>query len=105
MKTKLFIALILLHMGLSQAAEPARLYTYEGQVAGVVCSVCSAHVKAALLNVEGIKEVKIRQVEGSPLPKITIITSSPTFTQEQAVKALGEKAKSYDIRNLNPVSH
>jgi len=100
MKTLLTLLLPLI-TGLSLAAEP--LKTYEGEVAGIFCSACSSHVKAALQKIEGVQSVKITTASQGGLPKLKI-TSTKTLTREQAIEALGEKARMYHIQSLKPVT-
>lgn len=100
MKTFLtFFLTLLISQGF--AAEP--VLNYEGQVAGIFCSACSGHVKAALLKMDGVQSVKITTADQGQLPKLKIISTKP-LTREQAVQALGEKAKMYHIQSLNPVT-
>jgi len=82
------------------AADP--LQTYEGEVAGLFCSACSSHVKAALEQIDGVESVKILAAPNGGLPRLRLTSRRP-LTREQAVAALGDKAKLYDIRSLHPV--
>ena len=81
-------------------ATDRQLYTYEGEVAGVVCSACSSRVKAALSRLEGVTAVKITLGKDGGAPRLEISSTSPSLTSEAAVKALGDDAKMYHIRNL-----
>lgn len=83
------------------AAEPVR--TYEGEVAGIFCSACSSHVKAALSKIEGVRSVKILTAPKGGLPRLRITSTQP-LSLEQAMAALGEKSKMFDIRSLKLVS-
>ncbi|MBB5040171.1 heavy-metal-associated domain-containing protein [Prosthecobacter dejongeii] len=84
------------------AAEPS--FVYQGEVAGLFCSACSAHVKSSLMTIKGVKEVKIKMAPEGQLPKLTLIATTDQLTREDAVRALGDKAKSFDVRTLNLVS-
>lgn len=95
---KNFFLIFLMMTAWGHAAEPS--YTYEGEVPGVFCSVCSAHVKAALGKMPGVQEVKIKLAPEGRLPLVMIKASSGTLTREDAIKALGDKTKQYDIRSL-----
>lgn len=99
MKTLLLLVSTLL-VGLAPAAEPA--LTYEGEVAGIFCSACSSHVKAAMMTVKGVQSARILSPQKGGLPRLQIISSRP-ITREEAVKALGDQAKIYNIRSLDPV--
>ncbi len=76
-------------------------YTYTGEVAGLYCSACSSIVKECLGKLDGVTSVKIMHgdKEGAPA-KLEVVSTSPALTRDAAVKALGEHAKSYDIRTL-----
>ncbi len=82
------------------AADP--LQVYEGEVAGLFCSACSSHVKAALERIDGVESVKILAAPKGGLPRLRVTSRRP-LTRDQAVAALGDKAKLYDIRSLQPV--
>lgn len=91
-------ALLGLLLGQSHAADAS--YCYQGEVSGVVCSACASSVKAALLKIEGVQEVKITLNKEGGNPRLTILSSSPDLKREIAVKALGKAADHYDIRSL-----
>ena len=94
--------LILLFIALTTfiAAADKPTYTYEGEVAGVVCSACSGHVKAALSKLDGVTDVKITLGKEGTVPHLTIISTSPNLTKEAAIKALGTQAQMYVIQSL-----
>lgn len=96
-----FIALF----GPSLFAADAPQYKYTGEVAGVVCSACSGHVKTCLSKLDGVVSVKVLrpEKEGEPA-KLEVVSTSSALTKEAAVKALGEQAKYYDIRSLSLAS-
>ena len=81
-------------------AEDKPLHTYKGEIAGVVCSACSEHVKAALSKIEGVTSVKVVLGKEGSLPQLQIVSSSATLTKEAAIKALGDKADHYQIQSL-----
>lgn len=92
--------LLSLHLVVScTAAEPVT-FTYQGEVAGVMCSVCSNHVQAALSKIKGVQSVKVMRNESGGLPKLEITATSAAITREDCVKALGDAAKTYDVRSL-----
>lgn len=76
-------------------------YTYTGEIAGLYCSACSGIVKECLGKLDGVTKVKITHGSQESAPaKLEITSTSPGLTREAAVKALGDHAKSYDIRSL-----
>lgn len=95
------ILLLLFLTAALTAAEPPR--TYEGEVAGIFCSACSSHVKAAISQIEGVQSVKILTAPKGGLPRLRVTSTKP-LTREQAVAALGEKSKMFDIRFLKQVN-
>lgn len=104
MNLKLTLALLLTACAplLQSADQP--LFTYEGEVAGVVCSACSNRVKGALGKLDGVTAVKITLGKDGALPKLTVTSTSPDLTKESATKALGSDAQMYDIRSLKRTS-
>lgn len=106
MTTRIPLLLILitaLAAPLLAADKPA--YTYTGEVAGVMCSACSNHVKTCLSTLEGVTSVKVLRAEKEGAPaKLEVVSTSPSLTREAAVKALGEQAKHYEIRSLTLAS-
>lgn len=96
---KTFLSFFFILVCQAFAADPVR--NYEGEVAGIFCSACSDHVKAALLKIDGVQSVKITTPPKGGLPHLHISSTKP-LTREIAVQALGEKAKMYHIQSLNP---
>ena len=88
---------------LLRASEPTPPHTYRGEVAGVMCSACSNHVKTALSKLEGVTSVKVTRGEPGAPAKLEVVSSSLNLTREAAVKALGDYSKTYDIRSLKRV--
>lgn len=84
------------------AGEPVK-FVYQGEVAGVMCSACSSHVETALAKIKGVQTVKVLPVKDGGIPKLEVTATSATITREDAVKALGNYAKMYDVRSLKLV--
>ncbi len=104
MKTHLLTLTALLGLLFSQSHAADVSYCYQGEVSGVVCSACASNVKAALLKIEGVQEVKITLNKEGGYPRITILSKSPDLKRETAVKALGKAADHYDIRSLEKIT-
>ena len=100
---KYFLIFIALVLPAFSFADKAPTYVYHGEVAGVMCSACSGRVKAALSQLEGVKEVKITIGKDGGAPKLKVVSTSPGLTQDAAVKALGEDAKMYRIAGFKRV--
>ncbi len=98
---QILTALILLCSATFAHGNDTTSYTYQGEVAGVVCSACSNHVKQALGTIKGVTGVKILRAEKEGAPaRLEVVSTSSSLTREMAVKALGDQAKYYDIRSL-----
>lgn len=97
----IIIGILVTNLAALLSADDKPSYTYTGEVAGLYCSACSGIVKECLGKLNGVTKVKITHgnKEGAPA-KLEIISTSPDLTREAAMKALGEHAKSYDIRSL-----
>jgi copper chaperone CopZ len=96
---KTLLTFLLLATSLLHAADPA-LHTYKGEVAGVMCSICSNHVQTALKTLPGVKDVTVMPAKNGGLPVLTITSTSAEITKEAAIKALGDKANQYVIQAL-----
>ena len=88
----------------SHAAEKSSLVRYEGRIAGVVCSACSASVKEALMSINGVKDVRISISDDGSVPRLEITSTSPELTRAAAMKALGDSASHFQIQALEKVS-
>jgi copper chaperone CopZ len=84
------------------AGDPVR-FVYQGEVAGIMCIHCTNKVEAAMKKLPNVQSVKITRDEKGGLPKLEIVATNATITREDAVKALGEDAKMYDVRSLKLV--
>ena len=100
MNRRLILALIVTSITSFSIAKDKPTYTYQGEVAGVVCSACSARVKGALSKLGSVTDVKITLGKPGNLPKLEITATANTITTEAANKALGEDGQMYQIRNL-----
>jgi len=100
MNSRSIIAFVLLFIASLLNAGDKPVFTYEGEVAGVMCSACSNHVKGALSKLDGVTEIKITLGKEGSVPHLTITSTSPSITKEAAIKALGDKATMYVIQSL-----
>lgn len=104
MKRFLFgLTAILVTHTTSQAADAAKPVRYEGRIAGVVCSACSASVKEALMTLEGVQDVRITVSQDGSVPRLEITSTSPHLTREAATKALGSAAADFQVQSLEKV--
>jgi copper chaperone CopZ len=93
-------AFVLSLCALAPAAEPAQATDYTATVNGVVCSACKEHVTVALKKLPGVQTVSFAKGDKEGTATVTFNSSSPTLTKEDAVKALGDDAKHYEVVSL-----
>ncbi|MFC5457899.1 hypothetical protein [Prosthecobacter fluviatilis] len=103
MKHLLTLLLGLLLLSTSCTADEPVTFVYEGEVAGIMCIHCTNKVEAAMKKLPDVQSVKITRDEKGGLPKLEIVAANAKLTREDAVKALGDDAKMYDIRSLKLV--
>ncbi|MCF7785160.1 MAG: hypothetical protein K9N47_03505 [Prosthecobacter sp.] len=102
MKHLLTLVLSLITLATCTAGDPVK-FVYQGEVAGIMCIHCTNKVEAAMKKLPDVQSVKVTRDEKGGLPKLEIIATNAKITREDAVKALGDDAKMYDIRSLNLV--
>lgn len=102
MKHLLSLLLSLIALVSCEAGEPVT-FLYQGEVAGVMCSACCNHVESALSKLQGVQKVKVLPAKDGGVPRLEVTATSALLTKEDAVKALGDYAKTYDIRSLKLV--
>ncbi len=84
----------------SLADEPARATDYAATVTGVVCSACKEHVTTALKKLPGVQTVSFARGDKEGTAIVTFNSTAPALTKKDAVKALGEDAKNYEVLSL-----
>lgn len=98
---KLILALSLFLSASLQAADDKKPVTYEGQITGVVCASCKAHITAALSQkLTGVVSVDVKPGANADQQKLIIVADNDTVTKETATEALGTYAKNYQILTL-----
>ena len=100
MKHILTLLLSLITIASSCTAGDPVTFVYQGEVAGIMCIHCTNKVEAAMKKLPDVQSVKITRAEKGGLPRLEIIATNARITREDAVKALGDDAKMYDIRSL-----
>lgn len=103
MKHILTLLLSLIAIATSCTAGDPVTFVYQGEVAGIMCIHCTNKVEAAMKKLPDVQSVKITRAEKGGLPKLEIIATNARITREDAVKALGDDAKMYNIRSLKLV--
>jgi copper chaperone CopZ len=96
----LALALSLLSFGPSPAVEPAKATDYKATVNGIVCSACKEHVTVALKKLPGVQTVSFAKGEKEGTATVTFNSTSPSLSKDDAVKALGDDAKTYEVVSL-----
>ncbi len=102
MKHLLTLLLSLITIASGTAGDPVT-FVYQGEVAGIMCIHCTNKVEAAMKKLPDVQSVKITRNEKGGLPRLEITATNARITREDAVKALGDDAKMYDIRSLKLV--
>jgi copper chaperone CopZ len=98
---KLLLALSFLLSASLHAADEKKSVTYEGQITGVVCASCKAHVAGALTQkIPGIISVDVKAGDNADQQKLIIVAAGDAVTKESATEALGTYAKNYQIISL-----
>ncbi len=89
----------------AQAFAADTASTYQGEITGVVCAACSAHVSEALTaKLPGVEKVDITKGDKAGVNKITIVAKNSDVTKDTAMAALGDLAKTYQITSLEKKS-
>lgn len=96
------LSLLFVSISSCTAGDPVT-FVYQGEVAGIMCIHCTNKVEAAMKKLPDVQSVKITRDEKGGLPRLEIIATNARLTREEAVKALGDDAKMYDIRSLRLV--
>ena len=87
-------------LSFARAEEPAKATDYTATVNGVVCSACKAHVTAAIKKLPGVDTVSFAKGDKDGTAIVTFNSTAPALTKEDAVKALGEDAKEFEVLSL-----
>ena len=71
--------------------------SYIAEMTGMVCAGCKDHVTASFTKLEGVSKVQIVPGDKPGTQKVTVTSTSPALTKEQAVAALGSSASTYIV--------
>ncbi len=98
MTRTLFLTLLAAFLALPALAgdKPA---TYVAEMTGMVCAGCKDHVTAALSKLEGVSKVEIAPADKPGAQKVTVTSTAPALTKEQAVASLGASASTYVVQS------
>jgi copper chaperone CopZ len=84
----------------AKAGEPSKATDYTATVNGVVCAACKAHVTAAIKKLPGVETVSFAKGDKDGTAVVTFNSTAPALTKDDAVKALGEDAKEFEVLSL-----
>ncbi|MBE7498627.1 MAG: hypothetical protein HS117_27120 [Verrucomicrobiaceae bacterium] len=77
-------------------------HTFTGEITGVVCAACKAHVTSALTEkLPGVEKIDITRGDKEGVNRITIVSRQADVTKDTAMAALGDLAKTYQILSLD----
>jgi copper chaperone CopZ len=85
---------------IAKAEEPSKATDYTATVNGVVCAACKAHVTAAIKKLPGVETVSFAKGDKDGTAVVTFNSTAPALTKDDAVKALGEDAKEFEVLSL-----
>lgn len=94
----LFLALLSALFILPAGADDKPAVTYVAEMTGMVCAGCKDHVTASFRKLEGVSKVEIVPAEKPGTQKVTVTSTDPALTKEQAVAALGASASTYVVQ-------
>ncbi len=94
-RSAFFITLLALFATPVMAGDAA--VSYIAEMTGMVCAGCKDHVTASFTKLDGVSKVQIVPGDKPGTQKVTVTSTSPTLTKEQAVAALGSSASTYVV--------
>ncbi|MEZ5387260.1 MAG: heavy-metal-associated domain-containing protein [Prosthecobacter sp.] len=99
MKNLLLLVSILFSLAATLPAADEKPFTYLVEMSGMVCAGCKDHVTASFKKLEGVTDVKIVAGDKPGTQKVTVTSTSPSLSKDQAVTALGSSAETYLVHN------
>jgi hypothetical protein len=95
-----FLALFFAAFAL-RAADKTKTFSYTGEITGVVCVACKDKICTVLSkNLADTVSVNVKPGEKQGIQKLIIVSKSDHLELGQAVAALGEYSKEYEIKSL-----
>ena len=94
-RSAFFLALISLFSASAMAGDAP--VNYIAEMTGMICAGCKDHVTASFTKLDGVSKVQIVPGDKPGTQKVTVTSTSPTLTKEQAVAALGTSASTYTV--------
>ncbi len=94
-RTAFFFAVLSLFATPAMAGDAP--VNYIAEMTGMVCAGCKDHVTASFTKLEGVSKVQIAPGDKPGTQKVTVTSTSPSLTKEQAVAALGTSASTYVV--------
>jgi len=94
-RSAFFLAILALFSTPALAGDAS--VSYIAEMTGMVCAGCKDHVTASFTKLDGVSKVQIVPGDKPGTQKVTVTSTSPTLTKEQAVAALGTSASTYIV--------
>lgn len=94
-RSAFFFAVLSLFAAPAMAADAP--VNYVAEMTGMVCAGCKDHVTASFTKLDGVSKVQIAPGEKPGTQKVTVTSTSPALTKEQAVASLGTSASTYIV--------
>lgn len=100
MKNLVAVLALFVVVAVQAAADDAK-HIYCGDITGVVCAACKAHVSEALAaKLPGVEKIDITKGEKEGVNTITIVSKEADVTKDTVMAALGDLGRIYQITSL-----
>jgi len=98
----LAIVFALLAIFALRASADGAKHIYTGDITGVVCAACKAHVSEALAaKLPGVEKIDITKGEKEGVNTIIIVSKEADVTKDTVMAALGDLGRIYQITSLS----
>ncbi|MBB5031009.1 heavy-metal-associated domain-containing protein [Prosthecobacter vanneervenii] len=104
MNRQTFLAALISLCALPALAADATV-NYIAEMTGMVCAGCKDHVTASFTKLEGVTKVQIVPGDKAGTQKVTVTSTSPNLTKEQAIASLGSSASTYIVHEWKKTDH
>lgn len=104
MNRQTFLAALISLCALPALAADAPV-NYIAEMTGMVCAGCKDHVTASFTKLEGVTKVQIVPGDKAGTQKVTVTSTSPNLTKEQAIASLGSSASTYIVHEWKKTDH
>ncbi len=98
---RLILFLSLIAFSLPLRADDSAKTKYSATITGIVCQECKAKVTGAMKKLPGVAEVDFAKGQKAGAQIVSFTATSNSLTKEDAVKALGEHAKEFNVQSFD----